>query len=232
MTQEQNSQIVSFLTQNCQLTETAFVEEMTDHFVTSMEAQITDSFSFHQAFKQVIEDFGGKANIQKMERAYRIVFFRNQFRIWWGLVKGQFHKPKLIRLLAVVSLVVAACLYFTMSSFIGLGEQQVFWFAFQGSSVVPMVTLSLFALQRFFPASRRIVIVRSSRLFRTMLSYFLVVSALMVVFIFSTVQISLLVRAVCVSVLLSTLSVMYLAFLDYSMKTVPDQLHPREVAGH
>lgn len=60
MTQAQHSAIVALLTTKYQLIETMFIEEMTDHFVSSIEKQMAESLSFQQALEQTVNDFGAE----------------------------------------------------------------------------------------------------------------------------------------------------------------------------
>jgi len=110
MTQAQHSAIIALLTKEYQLIETMFIEELTDHFVTSIEKQIAESLSFQQALEQTVKDFGGRKNIQRMEWTYRKAFLKNQLREWWALVKSQFSKSKLIRSMITVGLVILVSL--------------------------------------------------------------------------------------------------------------------------
>jgi hypothetical protein len=161
MTQSQHSVIVTFLTQKCQLIETAFIEEMTDHFVVSVKARMTDSLSFEEALEGTIDDFGGRNNIQKMEWTYRKVFLKSLLRDWWSLVKSQFSKPKRFRTLMVGGLITFISLYFgLMSDFVGVIERHVLWISVQWGSVVPVIMLSLFFLQRVAPRFKKVGVVR------------------------------------------------------------------------
>lgn len=231
MTQAQHSAIVTLLTQKCQLIETAFIEEMTDHFVISIENRMSDSLSFQEALQQTVIDFGGRKNIQKMEWAYRKVFMKNQICDWWWLVKSQFSKSKITRSIITVGFVLVISVYFGLADFIGMGVRQALWFAFQGGSIVPVGALTWFLLQRAVPSFKKIGIIRVSSLFRTMLSYLLVLLGLAVFFIISTLQIQNYFKVLCYSTLLSALAVMYLAFLDYSKKTRSGLLNQTKIAG-
>lgn len=230
MTQAQHSDIVTLLTQKFQLIETAFIEEMTDHFVTSIENQMSDTLSFQQALEQTVKDFGGEKNIQRMEWAYRKVFLKNQFRDWWGIVKGQFSKSKLIRSVIIVGFVLIVCLYFGLTDLIGVGERQIILFALQGGSIIPIVRLIWFLLQRVIPPFKKVAVIRSPSLFSTMLLYLLGASVLLLILGVSTLDMPMLFKGLIYSALWSTLAILYLAFLDYSMKTAPDQWYPTKIA--
>lgn len=93
MTQAQHSRIVTFLTQQCQLIETAFIEEMTDHYVASVEARMSGNLSFNEALQGTVDDFSGPTNLQKMEWIYRKAFLKSLLRDWWTLVKVNSPSP-------------------------------------------------------------------------------------------------------------------------------------------
>lgn len=223
MTQAQHSIIVTFLTQKCQLIETAFIEEMTDHFVVSVEARMTDSLSFEKALQRTVDDFGGRKNIQKMEWTYRKVFLKSLLRDWWALVKSQFCKPKRLRTLLVVGLVTFVSLYFGLkTNFVLVIERNVLWALVQWGGVVPVILLSWFFLQRVVPQLKKVGIVRSPSILRTLLSSLLLTLALLLYLGLRSTEMSMLLKGLSYSILWSTLAVFYLALLEYSMKTDPD----------
>lgn len=230
MTQAQHSDIVTLLTQKCQLIETGFIEEMTDHFVISIETRMAESLSFQQALELTVKDFGGRKNLQKMEWTYRKVFLKNQLRDWWTLVKSQFCKTKLIRSMIIVGLVIAVSLFFSMTDLIGVNERQISWFTLQSGSIIPIVMLTWFLLQRVVPAFKKVVVIRSPRLFRTMLSYLLLASTLLLCLAISTLEMPMLLKCLSYSALWSTLAILYLAFLDYSIKTAPELWDQTKIA--
>lgn len=219
MTQDQHTGIVTFLTQKCQLIETAFIEEMTDHFAVSVEARMSDSLSFEQALAQTIDDFGGRKNIQKMEWTYRKAFVKSMFRDWLSVVKSQFARHKRLRTLIVVSLVMFVSLYVgLMTDFIG----NVLWTAVQWGSVVSILMLTLFLLQGVVPWFKKVGVVRSPRLFKTLLSYLLWAGTLLLYLGISSLEMPLLLKGLSYSTLWSTFAILYLGLLDYSMKIDPD----------
>ncbi|WP_159476313.1 hypothetical protein [Dyadobacter sp. 3J3] len=71
ITQAQYFRIEEFFTEKCRLVETEFIEEMTDHFIDSIETKLSESISFDAAMDSTIEDFGGLAAIRKMEWQFR-----------------------------------------------------------------------------------------------------------------------------------------------------------------
>lgn len=222
MTHSQHSGIVTFLTQKCQLIETAFIEEMTDHFVASVEARMTDSLSFEEALRQTIDDFGGRKKIQKMEWSYRKVFLKSLLRDWWALVKSQFSKTKRLRILTIVGLTTFLSFYFgLMADFEGVIDRNILWASIQGGSVFSVILLTLFLLQRIIPQFKKVGIVRTPRLLRTLLSYLLCAGALLLCMSISSLEMPMLLKALSYSILWSTSAVLLLAYLEYSMKTDP-----------
>ena len=230
MTQAQHSHIVTLLTQKFQLIETGFIEEMTDHFVISIETRMAESLSFQQAFELTVMDFGGRKNIQKMEWTYRKVFLKNLLRDWWALVKSQFSKPKLIRSIIIVGLVIAISLYFSLTDLIGEKERQISWFTLESSSIIPIVMLTWFLLQRVVPPIKKVGVIRAPGLFRTMLSYLLGASTLLICLSISTLEMPMLLKCLSYSALWSMFAILYLAFLDYSMKTAPELWYQSKIA--
>lgn len=224
MTQDQHSIVVTFLTQKCQLIETAFIEEMTDHFVVSVEAQMmTDSHSFEEALELTIDEFGGPNNIQKMEWTYRKVFLKSLLRDWWALVNSQFSKSKRLRMLLVVGLITFVSLYFgLMTDFVDVIERHVLWALVKSGGVPPVILLSWFFLQRVVPQLKKVGIVRSPSILRTLLSSLLLTGTLLLYLGISSLEMSMLLKGFSYSILWSTLAVFYLALLEYSMKTDPD----------
>jgi hypothetical protein len=222
MNQAQHALIVTFLTQQCELVETAFIDEMTDHFVASVEARMANLLSFEEALQQTIDDFGGSNNIQKMEWTYRKVFLKSLFRDWWALVKSQFATPKRVRTLLVVGLVTFASLYFgLMTDFMGVLEEKMLWSSIQSLSVVWLITLTWFLLQRVAPRFKKVWVVRFSSLLIRLLTYVLWGSALVICLGLSSLEMSLLVKGISYITLWSTLAILYLGLLDFSMQTDP-----------
>ncbi|GAB4028022.1 hypothetical protein [Spirosoma gilvum] len=223
MTQAQQARITTFLTQKCQLIETVFIQEMTDHFVVSVEARIADSLSFEEALQHTINDFGGPTHIQKMEWTYRKVFLRSLFRDWWALVKSQFATPKRVRTLLVVSLVTFANLYVGfMADFLGASGENILWNSAQWVSGLWVMMLSWFLLQRVAPRLKKVGVVRFPTLLIRLFTYFLWVGTLFLYSGISSLEMSLLVKGLIYSALWSTAATLYLGLLDFSMQTSPD----------
>lgn len=223
MTQAQHSVIITFLTQHCQLIETAFIDEMTDHFVDSVEARMSDSLSFEEALQQTMKDFGGSTNIHKMEWTYRKVFLRSLFRDWWALVKSQFATPKRVRTLLVVSLVTFVSFYFgLMTDFLGAPGENILWNSAQWVSGLWVLMLSWFLLQRVAPRLKKVGVVRFPTLLIRLLTYLLWVGTLLLYSAISNLEMSLLVKGLIYSTLWSTLAILYLGLLDFSMHISPD----------
>ncbi|MCX6215642.1 hypothetical protein [Spirosoma sp.] len=223
MTQAQHALIVTFLTQKCELIETTFIQEMTDHFVVSVEDRMTNSLSFEKALQHTIDDFGGSTNIQKMEWTYRKVFLKSLFRDWWALVKSQFARPKRVRALVMVGLVTFASLYFgLMTDFRGVLEEKILWSSVQWVSIIWVITLTWFLLQRVAPRIKKAVIVRFPTLLIRLLTYLLWVGALLLYLGISSLEMSLLAQGLSYSTLWSSLAILYLGLLDYSMQADPN----------
>jgi hypothetical protein len=220
MNQAQHALIVTFLTQQCELVETAFIDEMTDHFVASVEAGMTDSLSFDEALQHTIDDFGGPINIQKMEWTYRKVFLKSLLRDWWALVKSQFVTPKRVRTLLVVGLVTFVSMYFgLMTDFRGSLEEKMLWSSVQWLSVIWLITLTWFLLQRVAPRFKKVWVVRFPSLLIRLLTYLLWVGALVLSSGLSSLEMSLLIKGLSYSTLWSSVAIMYLGLLDLSMQT-------------
>jgi hypothetical protein len=225
MTQAQHSQISTFLTQTCGLVETAFIQEMTDHFVASIEEKMAESLSFEKALKLTIEEFGGPKNLQKLEWNYRKVFLKSQIRYRWTLVKRQFAKPKRLRTLAVVSLVTLLSLNFGwVSDFMGItdGNGLWLWFTVMFWSFILGIMLILFLLQRIFPSFKKVGVVRSPGLIRILLSFLLWATAWLLFSGIHALQMPMLLKGLAYSTLWSTLAVLFLGSLDYVQETDPD----------
>jgi hypothetical protein len=223
MTQAQHSQISTFLTQTCGLIETAFIQEMTDHFVASIEERMADSFSFEKALELTLDDFGGPKNLQKLEWAYRKVFLKSQIRDWWVLVKRQFAKPKRVRTLAVVGLVTLVSLNFGwVSDFMGITDGNALWVTVKVWSFILGIMLILFMLQCFFPFFKKVGVVRFPGLFRPLLSFLLWATAWLLYSGIHALEMPILLKGLAYSTLWSTLAVLFLGCLDYVQKTDPD----------
>ncbi|GAB4019223.1 hypothetical protein GCM10028808_56250 [Spirosoma migulaei] len=223
MTQAQQALISTFLTQTCELVETAFIDEMRDHFVVSVEARMANSRSFEEALQHTIDEFGGPTTIQKMEWTYRKVFLKSLFRDWWALIKSQFATPKRVRTLVVVGLVTFISLYVgLMTDFMSVLEEKMVWSSVQWLSVIWLITLTWFLLQRVAPQFKKVWVVRFPSLLIRLLTYVLWIGALVLNVSISSVEMSLLIKGLSYSALWSTLAISYLGLLDYSMQTDPD----------
>lgn len=220
MTQNQHSLIVTFLTQKCELVETVFIDEMTDHFVTSVEAGMADSLSFEEALQHTIDDFGGPKNIQKMEWTYRKMFLKSLFRDWWALVKSQFATPKRVQTLLAVGMVTLVSMYFSlMTDFMGVVEEKILWNSVQWVGGIWVIMLSWFLLQRAIPRFKKVGVIRFPTLLIRLLTYLLWVGALLLCLGISSLDMSLLAKGISYSTLWSTLAILYLGLMDFSMQT-------------
>ncbi|GAB3958403.1 hypothetical protein GCM10028805_52670 [Spirosoma harenae] len=223
MTQAQQTLITNFLTQQCELVETTFIQEMTDHFVVSVEARMTDSLSFEEALQQTIDDFGGPTTIQKMEWTYRKVYLRSLLRNWWTLVKSQFAIHKRIRTLLVVGFVTVTSLYFgLMRDFMGVLGETMLWNSVQWVSIIWVLMLSCFLLQRVAPRFKKVGVVRFPALLIRLLTYLLWAGTVLLYVGFSNMELSLLVKGVSYFALWSTSALFYLGLVDFSKQTDPD----------
>lgn len=191
-----------------------------------------ESLSFQQALEQTVKDFGGRNNIQRMEWTYRKAFLLNQLRDWWALVKSQFSKSKLLRSMITVGLVIMVSLYFSLTDLNGATERQITIFTLESSSIIPILSLTWFLLQSFVPSFKKAGLIRFPRLFRGMLSYLLVASTLLLSLVIGTLEISMLLKGLGYSALWSTSALLYLGYLDYSMKTAPELWHQTKIADH
>ncbi|GAB3995369.1 hypothetical protein GCM10028807_35330 [Spirosoma daeguense] len=223
MTQAQQVLITSFLTQQCELVETTFIQEMTDHFVVSVESRMTDYLSFEEALQQTIDDFGGPSNIQKMEWTYRKVYLRSLLRNWWTLVKNQLANHKRIRTLLVVGFVTFASLYFgLMSDFMGVLGAKMLWNSVQWVSIIWVIMLSCFLLQRVAPQFKKLGVVRFPALLIRLLSYLLWAGTVLLYIGLSSMELSLLVKGLSYFALWSTSALFYLGLVDFSKQTDPN----------
>ncbi|GAB3977173.1 hypothetical protein GCM10028806_38090 [Spirosoma terrae] len=223
MTQAQQALIVTFLTQQCELIETVFIDEMRDHFVASVEARMADSFSFEEALQQTIDDFGGPTTIQKMEWTYRKVYLRSLLRNWWTLIKSQFAAHKRIRTLLVVGFVTFASLYFgLMSDFMAVLGETILWNSVQWVSIIWVIMLSCFLLQRVAPGLKQVGVVRFPALLIRLLTYLLWAGTVLLYVSLSSMELSLLIKGVSYFALWSTSALFYLGLVDFSKQTDPN----------
>ncbi|WP_420148775.1 hypothetical protein [Spirosoma sp.] len=196
---------------------------MTDHFVVSVEARMANSLSFEDSLRQTIDDFGGPNNIQKMEWTYRKVFLKSLFRDWWTLVKSQFARHKRFRTLLVVGFVTFASLYFgLMTDFMGVLGEKMLWNSVQWVSIIWVIMLSCFLLQRVAPRFKKVGVVRFPALLIRLLSYLLWAGAVLLYIGISSLEISLLVKGLSYTALWSTSALFYLGLVDLSMQTDPN----------
>lgn len=180
---------------------------------------MADSLSFEEALQQTIDDFGGPSNIQKMEWTYREVFLKSLFRDWWALVKSQFATPKRVRTLLAVGMVTFASLYFGLTAnYI----EQILWSSIQWVSGIWIIMLTWFLLQRVTPRFKKVGVIRFPTLLIRLLTYLLWGGASLLYLGISSLEVSLLVEGLSYSTLWSTLAILYLGLLDFSMQTAPN----------
>lgn len=72
------------------LTNEDLIVELTDHFTLSLDQQMSDGVSFEKALANVVADFGGRKELQQMERRYNRITFRQYTAVWTQAVLGQF----------------------------------------------------------------------------------------------------------------------------------------------
>lgn len=132
----------------------------------------------------------------------------------------------------IVGLVILVSLYLNLTNLFGLNERQITWFTLQSSSMIPIVTITWFLLQRVVPSIKKVGLIRFPRFFRGMLSYLLVASTLLLSMGIGTMEMSMFLKGLSYSALWSTFAILYLGFLDFSMETAPELWHQTKIADH
>lgn len=223
MTQAQQARITTFLTQQCDLIETVFIDEMRDHFVASVAARMADSLSFEEALQHTIDDFGGPTNIQKMEWTYRKVYSKRLLRDWWTLVKSQFAAHKRVRTILVVGFITFASLYFGLNSdFMGVLGETMLWNSVQWTSSIWALMLSWFLLQGVAPRMKKVGVVRFPALLIRLLTYLLWAGSVLLYISLGGLELSWLVKGLGYTALWSASALFYLSLVDFSKQTDPN----------
>ncbi|MDO1451890.1 hypothetical protein Q0590_36815 [Rhodocytophaga aerolata] len=223
MTQTQHIAIAKFLTEHCHLIETPFIEEMSDHFADSVEEKMACRLSFKKALELTLEEFGGAKNLQKMEWTYRKQFFKREMRTWWKLVKRQFAMAKLLRTLLVVGFITVASLnYRLVSDFLGTSNWKAVSFTPKLWSLVLGVMLTLFLLQPFFPSFKKIGVVQSPTLFKTLLCFLHWATLWLLYVSIDAIKMPMHWQGFAYATMWSIFAVLFLGYLDYVQKTNPD----------
>lgn len=216
ITQSQYFEIEEFFTEKCRLVETDFIKEMTDHFIDAIESKLTDSIPFDAAMELTIKDFGGLGVIQKMEWQFRNGFVKKQIRVLWSLAKSQFAGMKLSRTAIVSVSITLFCLYL---GFFTKNLTDGYDFAgglLTGTSVVPILTLPIFLLQRYVKWLRIFGVVKSQMVVRVYVTY-----AVFIITILSSLAInesgfSVLASALLNAFIWSALAISYISLIEYS----------------
>ncbi|ADB42465.1 hypothetical protein [Spirosoma linguale] len=79
------------------LTNEALILELTDHYTTALLERMAQGMTFEGALTATQQAFGGRKGLQKMERQYNQVTFRQYDERWKQALVSQFQKPLLWR---------------------------------------------------------------------------------------------------------------------------------------
>ncbi len=95
------------------LTNEELILELTDHYAIALSERMTHGMTFETAITDIQRNFGGRKGLQKMERQYNRVTFRNYDERWRQALIRQFQKPLLWRQTLPI------CTILLLSSFVG-----------------------------------------------------------------------------------------------------------------
>lgn len=88
------------------LTNEDLILELTDHFMLSLDQQMADGVAFKTALASVVAGFGGRAELQRMERRYNSVTFGHYTDVWKQAALSQFRMPKLWFIIALFGCII------------------------------------------------------------------------------------------------------------------------------
>lgn len=77
ITQSQYFYIEEYLEKEVRLIESELIEELIDHFMDSISLIMEEGTSFKESFEIAKVDFGGKAGLRKIQRAYQVNTLKN-----------------------------------------------------------------------------------------------------------------------------------------------------------
>ncbi|MCF0056056.1 hypothetical protein [Dyadobacter sp. CY356] len=218
ITQAQYFEIEEFFTKNCKLVETDFIKEMTDHFIDAIESKLTESFPFDKAMDLTIKDFGGLGAIQKMEWQFRMGFMKKQIRVLWALEKSQFAGIKLLRTAIVSAAITALCLYLGFFTKNVADSYDFLSGLISGASIVPVLTLPIFLLQRYVKWLRVFGVIKSQMVVRVYVTYALFVISALSSYALTESGFTVLASALLNAVIWSILSISFISLIEYSQK--------------
>jgi hypothetical protein len=109
LTPAQQSTLDYHLRETNLLTNEELILELTDHYTTALLDHMAQGTTFETALTATQQAFGGRKGLQKMERQYNRVSFRNYDERWLQVLRTQFQKPLLWRQTMPVCAVIYFC---------------------------------------------------------------------------------------------------------------------------
>ncbi|MCX6218891.1 hypothetical protein [Spirosoma sp.] len=97
LTPAQQSTLGYHLRETNLLTNEELILELTDHYTTALLDRMAQGMTFETALTDTQQAFGGRNGLQKMERQYNRVTFRQYDERWRQALVMQFQKPLLWR---------------------------------------------------------------------------------------------------------------------------------------
>lgn len=142
ITQSQYFDIEDYLQQECRIIEPRLLEEMIDHFMDGIEGVKQSDDDFIAAFEAVKGDFGGKAGVRKIQRAWQLNALKVYAKGIAQEIETYFQKPFWWRTF-LGCLFIGAFLYFFSFRFIGWEKPYMLIGGFAGG--VSGIVLTVFS---------------------------------------------------------------------------------------
>ncbi|MBE9463486.1 hypothetical protein ACFP1I_11200 [Dyadobacter subterraneus] len=216
VTQAQYFEIEDFLSKKCRLSETEFIDEMTDHFIDAIEEKLKESIPFNEAMYSTIEDFGGMRAIQKMEWQFRKGFVKKQLRVLLTLWKSQLSGQKLLRSLIVTFLVTTLCFYLKLYTKDVTESYNFVNGILTGSAILPVIMLPIFLLQRYIKWLDIFGMIKSQTIVRVLITFLVALFAVLSSLIITKSGFNNLTSALLQSFIWTAFAISIISLFEYS----------------
>ncbi len=122
------------------LTNEDLILELTDHFTLSLNQQMADGVAFETALANVVADFGGRSELQRMERRYNRVTFGRYTEVWKQAALSQLKGHKLLFTMVFFGLIVY------LNAVSPTTHKAGYFLSYSGAGVVASLILGVFGV--------------------------------------------------------------------------------------
>lgn len=118
LTENQKENIHQHLVEWNELKDIQLIEELTDHYITSIESKLDEGKAFEDAKKEIYMSFGGMWGIKKMEEKRQSEHNNRVYKIFKSTFLSYFNSPKMLIFIVLGAL----SIFLTNNHFVAFGK--------------------------------------------------------------------------------------------------------------